>query len=508
MATAAEVREGFLCPMCMKDLGTISQLQGHFEEEHSAEDKDVLQQLRGLFGKTIKKILGDKDSPNSTEAAGTSSDNGQQGYIPAPSVAGYDPSLWEPQEPGHTRSWTDLFKTQRGARVDRFVVETNKLIIRLDKLTGQDAPTEPSKRKAYERALVPWLPDKMIPSCPSCGRTFGLTRRRHHCRLCGDIMCDKCSHFMPYTFAKKLTDPAFQTGAEVGFLRRSGSNTSLNSLMGMDGDPHIRTCENCRKLLERRDQQMEQRNSQPPIVLMYEKMSQYIENSNDLLAEYMPMVESLSNGESTHNLRTAQQLRTKILKTYELIDGLSKRILQLGLNTEEGPTAKQVQLQKAIRMRASNVMQENVIGLQALPTEEQYAALQERRKQQVQRRIAMERQATLEAQEREMKQREQREQKDQLSKPVVGGSGSSSSNAKVKQREGKERSGSQILSGWIPSESTINFNDKDDPMIQQMNIIRGYIKQAKQAQKLDEVTMLEQNLKELGQEYLRQQNQS
>lgn len=42
-----EVREGFLCPMCMKDLGTVTQLQGHFEEAHSEEDKDVLQQLRG-----------------------------------------------------------------------------------------------------------------------------------------------------------------------------------------------------------------------------------------------------------------------------------------------------------------------------------------------------------------------------------------------------------------------------------------------------------------------------
>ena len=47
MAAATEVREGFLCPMCMKDLGNVTMLQGHFEEEHSTEDKDVLQQLRG-----------------------------------------------------------------------------------------------------------------------------------------------------------------------------------------------------------------------------------------------------------------------------------------------------------------------------------------------------------------------------------------------------------------------------------------------------------------------------
>jgi hypothetical protein len=46
-AHGGEIREGFLCPMCMKDLGTVSQLQSHFEEAHSTEDKATLNQLRG-----------------------------------------------------------------------------------------------------------------------------------------------------------------------------------------------------------------------------------------------------------------------------------------------------------------------------------------------------------------------------------------------------------------------------------------------------------------------------
>ena len=48
---------------------------------------------------------------------------------------------------GATRSHTDLFKAIRGARVDHFVVETNKLLIRLDKLMAEDAPTDPKRRK-------------------------------------------------------------------------------------------------------------------------------------------------------------------------------------------------------------------------------------------------------------------------------------------------------------------------------------------------------------------------
>lgn len=143
-------------------------------------------------------------------------------------------------------------------------------------------------------------------------------------------------------------------------------------------------------------------------------------------------------------------------------------------------------------------MQDNMLGLQALPSEEQYLKLQEERKLEIQKRIAAERQATFEAQQREKKAKEQREQKDAMQR-----------NEQLKQAEARERSGSQKLAGWIPNESSqINFNNTDDPMIQQMNIIRSYIKQAKQAGKLDEVQMLEQNLKELQNEYLRQQRQN
>ena len=183
------------------------------------------------------------------------------------------------------------------------------------------------------------------------------------------------------------------------------------------------------------------------------------------------------------------------------ISSFSKKILQHGYDAEQVPSAKQTQLQKSIRLYATTFMQDNMIGLQSLPTEEQYNAVQEKRKQEIQRRIALERQAAFEAQEKEKKQREQLESRDAPSKPTT-----LSTNLKSNDKQERERSGSQKLSGWIPSESSINFNDTDDPMIQQMNIIRGYVKQAKQAQKWDEVTMLELNLKELQTEYLRQQN--
>ena len=41
------VREGFLCPICMRDLGTVSDLQRHFDDAHANEDKAVVDQLKG-----------------------------------------------------------------------------------------------------------------------------------------------------------------------------------------------------------------------------------------------------------------------------------------------------------------------------------------------------------------------------------------------------------------------------------------------------------------------------
>lgn len=47
----AEVREGFLCPLCLKDLQAFRQLQAHYEEQHPGEDRDVRAQLRSKGGR-------------------------------------------------------------------------------------------------------------------------------------------------------------------------------------------------------------------------------------------------------------------------------------------------------------------------------------------------------------------------------------------------------------------------------------------------------------------------
>jgi predicted RNA-binding Zn-ribbon protein involved in translation (DUF1610 family) len=38
-----------------------------------------------------------------------------------------------------------------------------------------------------------WVPDEVAKKCHSCGVDFSAFNRRHHCRNCGEIFCDKCS---------------------------------------------------------------------------------------------------------------------------------------------------------------------------------------------------------------------------------------------------------------------------------------------------------------------------
>ncbi|GAB2217991.1 hypothetical protein Droror1_Dr00001206 [Drosera rotundifolia] len=39
-----------------------------------------------------------------------------------------------------------------------------------------------------------WVPDEAASKCTACGTDFSAFIRRHHCRNCGDIFCDKCTH--------------------------------------------------------------------------------------------------------------------------------------------------------------------------------------------------------------------------------------------------------------------------------------------------------------------------
>ena len=44
-----------------------------------------------------------------------------------------------------------------------------------------------------ERKIYSWIEDKNVVNCNQCITKFTLLNRKHHCRNCGKIFCQKCS---------------------------------------------------------------------------------------------------------------------------------------------------------------------------------------------------------------------------------------------------------------------------------------------------------------------------
>ncbi|KAH6683490.1 VAC1 protein [Plectosphaerella plurivora] len=103
----------------------------------------------------------------------------------------------------HTRVFTDL----RRKRVERQTLEISRLEKRLTTLTRllthpPDDSTngtsglsissftgQKNQRKLLEQSVITWEDDAAVPKCPFCQQEFAWTFRRHHCRICGRVVC-------------------------------------------------------------------------------------------------------------------------------------------------------------------------------------------------------------------------------------------------------------------------------------------------------------------------------
>ncbi|KAL1021522.1 hypothetical protein UPYG_G00014350 [Umbra pygmaea] len=495
-----EVKEGFLCPLCLKDLQSFYQLQEHYEEEHSGDDRHVRGQLKNLVQKAKKA----KDKLLKRDGE----DKPDTGSYESFYYGGVDPYMWEPQELGATRSHLDYFKKHRAARIDHYVIEVNKLIIRLEKLTAFDRMNiDAGKIRAIEKSVVSWVNDSDVPFCPDCGNKFNLRNRRHHCRLCGSIMCRKCMEFVPLPLAYKLTSGTREAlsvpgspgqsqsppAGGSGMGSRRGSLSSLSSVTSMleeKDDERIRCCHHCMDTLVKRQQKLEEKDNMPDIVKLYERLRLCMDKVDERAPEYIRMAESLNAGETTYNLDTAGGLRMEVQKYYELIDALSKRILTLGAKEEPPPHPKTLQLQRMVRYTATLFVQEKLLGLMSLPTKDKYEQLKEKRKKEQEKRLAQERLASQEAQ----KKRQDLEK----NRPAANTNGEAPPAHRAPRMT--------KAGGWLPSSDTLHTRGElEDPLLQQIDNIQSFLRQARAAQRHDEVAMLEENLRQLQDEYDQQQ---
>jgi rabenosyn-5 len=122
---------------------------------------------------------------------------------------------------GLERNHTDAFIAIRRKTVDRSYLEVSRLEKRLTKLTqllANPVPTVGSgnglwplssakaQQRALEQSVIDWEDDASVTKCPFCQQEFSNYTslggfRRHHCRLCGRVVCG---------------DPRTECSSEVG----------------------------------------------------------------------------------------------------------------------------------------------------------------------------------------------------------------------------------------------------------------------------------------------------
>ncbi|CAI5717789.1 unnamed protein product [Hyaloperonospora brassicae] len=99
--------------------------------------------------------------------------------------------------------------------------------------------TTTSSLRSNGKGPPPWRPDAASASCLCCGNDFSIwTRRRHHCRACGELVCGECS-----PFSVRLPELGYKGRVRVctqcNALAKSTTTTmassgSMNSLSGLE----------------------------------------------------------------------------------------------------------------------------------------------------------------------------------------------------------------------------------------------------------------------------------
>lgn len=291
-------------------------------------------------------------------------------------------------------------------------------------------------------------------------------------------MCNDCSLFLDLEDASEFPDSSRFSRFLTSILsipdsiiipsyEKTEPQDSEDSNKDKDSTDSIRLCEHCLHLLENRKEMQDSRSDRPLITKLYERLEKTKNDAIPDLAMYEKIINNLYEGDSVYTLNDASALRGKIGHLAEIIDSLSKEIV--ALKCQSG--SRQESLQKSIRMASVKFIKDNMLSIPPIPHEEEIKRIQQKRINALSMKIERDRRLAQEAFERY----------------ELGGT---SSEGLINSGQGgaKTKTGFAMttIDNWTGSQqSSGQFNN--DPLVEQINIIKGYIKQARDAMRFEEV---------------------
>ncbi|CAF1240986.1 unnamed protein product [Rotaria sordida] len=445
-------RAGFLCPKCHQDMSNMEMLQIHFQNVHMKQSSTT---VKGLFSLAKQKIKNVQDNfQNSNESSKI--------YAQYFSFNSND-SYSKKQCIGYARSHNTYFQIIRKDKHNQIFIHMRQLLLRIELLTNTNEHIprngNSKERRKYEQSIVAWMEDSVASICASCSKSFGLSRRKHHCRLDGLVICNQCSQFLSFSIARCIIDsniPTSSTTNSLAIQRLINLKSIISSTIIKDrsNEDYLRICISCARCLQNNYRQIYFNNIQKDEVFHhYEKIVQAQKEYNNFHSTYLPIIDSLLSGDTKYQIVDAQQVYRQLSVSYEKIDSISKQIVILAdkySNINENDITSKNRyptLCRNIRTYSIQVLQNFSVSTKRVPSED------------------------------DIKQARNEKQK----------------------RLDNERMIKIFLNIPGINHNSLEISEELEPFIQQYYQITQFIEQAKIAGRDDEVKLLELNLQELTQ---------
>ncbi|KAJ7074293.1 FYVE zinc finger-domain-containing protein [Mycena amicta] len=226
--------------------------------------------------------------------------------------------------------------------------------------------------RSAEQRITPWQDDSTVTKCPLCVTNFHpLTNRKHHCRLCGQIICalpikrpqrpQLCSVLFVVDPQTREVEEVGE-GVDYGVRKRKTSTVQPQDLAEEEKFLRgVRICNECRPVLLRQ-QYYQQVRHVPTFVKLYEAFVMLEREIEDSLPQFQELILTLNH--DSQPTKDASAARKRLLEAFAQYDSIAKRIRNLP--TPNGGSQDRVQI--AVMTRANLFLQKNMFPLQSLPT--------------------------------------------------------------------------------------------------------------------------------------------
>ncbi|EGR52367.1 uncharacterized protein TRIREDRAFT_21288 [Trichoderma reesei QM6a] len=281
---------------------------------------------------------------------------------------------------------TDMFKAVRRKKVERHTLEVTRLEKRLTKLTRllanspealsnasngsllapvQSLTGQKNSRKLIEQSVVTWEEDDKVPECPFCHQEFrSWTFRRHHCRICGRVVCG---------------DPQTGCSSEVSLSIAGPTGPGVEKPPSAASNGHIavniRMCKDCNDTIFSARDFAASLAYRPPDQRAYETLRQFERGIRQLLPSFHRALVALQpevkeNGEidlnkppPTHaQIQEASKIRKRLIDSFTKYGSAARRLRDL---KADNPTQQRLQL--AVYAYASSFLHTNMLPLKNIP---------------------------------------------------------------------------------------------------------------------------------------------